>query len=165
VPPATRMLAAAPCTGAALALALAVLTACAGPGQGQGPAPTGGDDGGAAGGGTSQADDDLQVTVDRGDGSAPEEWTLSCGGSVEGSHPEAEAACAHLAGLEDPFTPLPVDVVCTEQYGGPQTAHVIGRWSGEEVDLELSRSDGCRIAQWDALGPFLPVPVGIEPTD
>jgi hypothetical protein len=31
------------------------------------------------------------------------------------------------------------------------------------VDLELTRVDGCRIAQWDGLGPLLPGPVGVEP--
>lgn len=132
---------------------LAVLAACAGPpGDGAG----GGSSDSGAGGGTSQVADELLVTVDRGDGSPSEEWTLSCLGVVEGSHPQAEAACAHLAGLDDPFAPLPDDVVCTEQYGGPQTAHVTGRWNGEPVDLELARSNGCLIAQWDGLGPLLP---------
>jgi hypothetical protein len=116
-----------------------------------------------AGGGVSQSDDDLLVRVDRGDGSPVEEWTLSCLGVVAGSHPEAGPACAHLARLDDPFAPLPGDIVCTEQYGGPQTAHVTGRWNGEPVDLELSRTDGCRIAQWDSLGPLLPVPAGDLP--
>lgn len=130
-----------------------LLTACA-------PGNNGSDDGGAGGGGIDQAGNDLQVELDRGDGTEPEIWTLACVGFVEGSHPDAEAACAHLATLEDPFAPLPTDLVCTEQYGGPQTAHVLGRWNGEPVDLELSRVDGCRISQWDALGPLLPGPVG-----
>ncbi len=133
---------------------LAVLAACAGPSGDDGAAGGSGDP--AAGGGASRADDELVVTVDRGDGSPSEEWTLSCLGVVEGSHPDAKAACAHLAGLEDPFAPLPDDVVCTEQYGGPQTAHVTGRWNGEPVDVEFARSNGCLIAQWDAVGPLLP---------
>jgi hypothetical protein len=116
--------------------------------------------GSAAGGGISQADDDLLVHVDRGDGSPAEDWTLSCLGAVQGTHPDVEAACAHLAGLQDPFAPPGDDVACTEQFGGPQTAHVSGRWNGEPVDLDLARSDGCLIAQWDRLGPLLPVPVG-----
>ena len=77
-------------------------------------------------------------------------------GDVQGSHPDPEAACDHLAGTTDPFAPLGADVVCTEQFGGPQTARVTGRWDGRPVDLELSRSDGCRIAQWDALVPLVP---------
>jgi hypothetical protein len=116
----------------------------------------------AAGGGISQADD-LQVHVDRGDGTPADTWTLTCAGAVEGTHPDADAACAHLRAMDEPFAPLPGDIACTEQYGGPQTAHVTGRWGGRSVDLALSRTDGCRIAQWDGLGPLLPVPVGAEP--
>jgi hypothetical protein len=114
---------------------------------------------GPAGGGTSQADDDLQIEIDLGDGGAPQTWTLTCVGVVEGTHPAAQAACDHLAGLESPFAPLPDDVVCSQQYGGPQTARVLGRWNAEPVDLELSRVDGCRIAQWDALVPVVPAPL------
>ena len=141
---------------------LALLTACASrPGEaGRDAAPPSDPAGPAAGGGITQADNDLQVELDRGDGTEPETWTLTCVGVVDGSHPDAEAACSHLTGMTEPFAPLPSDVVCTEQFGGPQTAHVIGRWNGQPVDLELSRTDGCRISQWDALGPLLPGPVG-----
>ena len=48
------------------------------------------------------------------------------------------------------FAPLPTDVMCTEIYGGPQTARITGRWHGRPVSVSLSRTDGCRIAQWDA---------------
>ncbi|TFV75514.1 hypothetical protein E4P39_10785 [Blastococcus sp. CT_GayMR19] len=148
----------------ALVALLTLLTACASPsgdagGAGDRPATSGSDDP-AAGGGIEQADNDLQVEFDPGDGTEPETWTLTCVGFVEGSHPDAEAACAHLKATAEPFAPLPADVVCTEQYGGAQTARVLGRWNGEPVDLELSRTDGCRISQWDALGPLLPGPVG-----
>lgn len=115
-----------------------------------------------AAGGISQADNDLQVELDLGDGSAPQTWTLTCVGFTEGSHPTPQEACDHLAGLERPFEPLPDDVMCSQQYGGPETAHVLGRWGGEPVDLELSRTDGCRIAQWDSLVPLLPAPVSVE---
>jgi hypothetical protein len=114
--------------------------------------------------GTVLADDDLQVTFDPGDGTEPSTWALSCLEPVEGSHPEAAAACAHLRTLENPFTPLPSDVICTEQFGGPQTAQVLGNWEGKPVDLELSRVDGCRISQWDALVPLVPAaPTGDLP--
>ena len=112
-----------------------------------------------AAGGISQADNDLQIEVDLGDGSAPLTWTLTCVGFVEGSHPQAQAACDHLADLERPFAPLPVDAVCSQQYGGPETARVLGRWGGEPVELDLSRVDGCRISQWDSLVPVVPAPV------
>jgi hypothetical protein len=113
---------------------------------------------------TSIAENDLQVTFDPGDGTESSVWTLTCGEPVEGTHPEVAAVCAHLRTLEHPFAPLPPDVICTEQYGGPQTAHVLGRWDGQPVDLELSRVDGCRISQWDALVPLVPAaPVGELP--
>jgi hypothetical protein len=140
---------------------IALLTACASsPGDAGTAAPPSGSADPAAGGGIQQADNDLQIELDRGDGTEPESWTLTCVGFVEGSHPDPEAACAHLADMDDPFAPLPPDVVCTEQFGGPQTARILGRWNGEPVDLELSRTDGCHISQWDALGPLLPGPVG-----
>ncbi|NEK86334.1 hypothetical protein GCU60_11265 [Blastococcus saxobsidens] len=140
------------------------LAACGSPagddgGAASGPSAPETADGGAAAG-ISQAENDLRIDVDRGDGSPPESWTLVCVGLVEGTHPQAQAACDHLAGMADPFAPLPEDAMCTQQYGGPQTARITGRWAGDPVDLELSRVDGCRISQWDSLGPLLPVPVG-----
>ena len=135
-----------------------LLTACGSDDPGSDADPTGGDAGGAAG--ISQTQNDLAIEADAGDGSAPVSWTLVCAGEAEGTHPDPEAACAHLATLEDPFAPLPEDVACTEQFGGPQTAHVAGVWGGEPVDVQLSRIDGCRISQWDELGPLLPIDVG-----
>lgn len=145
-----------------LALA-AVLAGCAEPAGGRSaetPTVTTEATDPAAGGDIAQADNDLQVEIDRGAGSEPETYTLTCVGFVEGDHPEPEAACAHLAGLAEPFAPLPADQACTQQYGGPETARVIGRWNGEPVDVDLARTDGCQIAQWDSLGPLLPGPVG-----
>ncbi|MGY1742871.1 MULTISPECIES: SSI family serine proteinase inhibitor [unclassified Blastococcus] len=133
-------------------VALAALAGCA-------DRPDGGDAGSPATGAAPA--DELTVAIDRGDGSPAEEYTLSCAGGPRGTLPDPRAACEHLAALDAPFAPLPADVVCTEQYGGPQTARVTGRWAGEDVDLALSRTDGCRIAQWDSLGPLLPGPVGV----
>ena len=67
-----------------------------------------------------------------------------------------------MAGLADPFALLPDDIVCRERFGGPQIARVTGRWGGAAVGLELSRADGCLIAQWDSLGPLMPIPVGVD---
>jgi hypothetical protein len=138
-----------------LVLAVLLLAGCA-PGAEGGPAP-----GTPGGTGEPRADqpvqlDELAVELDRGDGSPAQRWTIVCGDAVQGDHPDAAAACAHLAGVDDPFAPVPADALCTQVYGGPQTAHVTGRWRGEPVDLRLSRVDGCRIAQWDRLGPLLP---------
>lgn len=106
--------------------------------------------------GVAAAASELSVAYDAGDGSAPVTWTLICDDPVSGSHPDAAATCAHLQELDEPFAPLPADQICTEQYGGPQTARVTGRWAGEPVDLELSRSNGCSISQWEGLVPLVP---------
>ena len=103
---------------------------------------------------------ELVVVLDRGEGGPPERWTLSCAEPPAGDLPDPAAACAHLQGLTDPFAALPGDQVCSQQYGGPQTARVTGRWAGEDVDLQLARTNGCQIAQWDRLGVLLPGPVG-----
>jgi len=102
------------------------------------------------------SDDALVVEIDRGDGSAPARYTLNCADITGSDHPAAQAACDHLAAMEEPFAPVPADAVCAQIYGGPETAHVTGRWRGEPVDLRLARNDGCRMTQWDDLGPLLP---------
>jgi hypothetical protein len=109
---------------------------------------------------SSSPDDALVVELDRGEGGEPERYTLSCTDPVAGDLPDAAAACVHLQGLADPFAPLAADLICTEQFGGPQTARVSGRWAGADVDLRLARTNGCEISQWDRLGPLLPGPVG-----
>ena len=139
-----------------LVVPLVVLTACAQSGGGAGAQPT-------TPSSSPTAGDHLSISIDRGDGREPEEYTLVCEGDQPSSHPDAQAACAHLAGLDAPFAPIPADAMCTEIYGGPQTATITGSWQGEPVHVELSRVDGCRIAQWDALGPVLPGPVGVDP--
>lgn len=141
-------------TGLAVLLALA---ACGSPAGG------GGADAGAsssAAGATGA--DDLVIELDRGDGSEPERYTLVCGDTPEGDHPDPAAACAHLAGMDAPFAPLPSDMACTEQYGGPETARITGQWHGEPVEADFSRTDGCRISQWEGLGPVLPPVEGAD---
>jgi len=147
-----------------IGLLLLCLGACASPSGGGGPGPSSTSTGGpGAGDSTSLADDDLRIEIDRGDGTQPQSYTLSCLGSPSGNHPDVQAACAHLATLPDPFAAIPADAVCAQVYGGPQTAHITGMWGGKPVDLRLSRIDACRISQWDALGPLLPGPVGAAP--
>lgn len=146
-----------------LLLPLLVLVAACGGGDDAGGGLQPGQDALA---GSDRASNDLMIEVDAGDGSPPQRWTLTCTGSgASGDLPDAEAACAHLQGLDDPFAPLPADQLCTEQYGGPQTARITGLWRGEPVDLRLARTDGCEISQWESLRPLLPGPVGVEPGD
>ena len=102
--------------------------------------------------------DVLAVELDRGDGTPAERWTLECEEPASSTHPDAEAACAALDVLDDPFAPLPDDMACTEIYGGPQKALVAGAWRGSKVDLQVHRRNGCEIGQWDSLVPLLPAP-------
>jgi hypothetical protein len=72
-----------------------------------------------------------------------------------GTHPKPRIACRQLHAMSKPFAPLPADVMCTQIYGGPETATVTGVWNGRRVSMTFSRTDGCRIAQWDAYSYLL----------
>ena len=123
-------------------------------------APTGSSPATSGTPGASPTGEGLVVEVDPGDGGAVQRYTLSCGDAPSGDLPDPAGVCAHLSGMADPFAPVPADAVCSQQFGGAQTARVTGSWAGQPVDLQLSRTDGCRISQWDELGPLLPGPVG-----
>ena len=132
---------------------LALVTACA-------SAPGGGTAAGTSSAGSSSAArNDLLVEIHPGGGAATGSYRLTCGNPVTGNHPDGAAACAHLRAMKAPFAPLPAGQMCSQIYSGPQTAHVTGTWNGRPVDVSLSRTDGCRTAQWGSLGPLLPGPV------
>jgi hypothetical protein len=67
-----------------------------------------------------------------------------------------DAACAALAKSGDVvfFAPPNPARACTEQYGGPQKARVTGTLDGKPVDKVFSLTDGCRIAEWQAMQPL-----------
>ena len=96
----------------------------------------------------------LQVRLLADRGAEPQTWTLTCD-PAGGDHPAPQDACQALAAEPQPFAPLS-DGDCSDVYGGPQTATVRGTYRGEQVALDLSRTDGCRTAQWDRLGAVLP---------
>ncbi|MFF9376274.1 SSI family serine proteinase inhibitor [Streptomyces griseoluteus] len=77
-----------------------------------------------------------------------------------GDHPDPAGACRVLDENtrwgQDTFAPVPPDSICTMIDGGPATAHVTGYWAGRPVDADFSRHNGCEIARWDRLVPFLP---------
>ena len=83
-------------------------------------------------------------------------WRLTCD-PPGGDHPDPEAACRVLAEGGDAALPaVRKDRVCTQVYGGPETATVSGTWRGRPVVSSFSRTDGCQIARWDALAALLP---------
>jgi Subtilisin inhibitor-like len=89
------------------------------------------------------------------DASQPRRWTLRCS-PAGGSHPRAAVACRRLAaGGIALFAPVPPNAVCTEIYGGPQKARVVGKLAGKRIWASVSRTNGCHIARWDRLAPWL----------
>lgn len=104
---------------------------------------------------------DLTVVVDATGEGATTTYTLTCE-PVGGDHPDAEAACAAIAaGGLAAFEPTPMDVACTEQWGGPQTATVTGTVGGETVNAEFSRTNGCEISRWATLEPLFGPDAGL----
>jgi hypothetical protein len=102
---------------------------------------------------------DLTIVTDDGAGKT-ETWTLTCD-PAGGTHPDPEAACAALAAKgETAMPPVAKDAMCTQQFGGPQTAKITGTWKGETVDASFARTNGCEISRWTALKGLLPEPDG-----
>jgi hypothetical protein len=99
----------------------------------------------------------LHVTVwPHGRGHAPKRtYTLACapdGGTLR--HPAQ--ACAKLTPLKAPFAPTPIGTPCTQIYGGPQEALVVGRFRGAPVRARFSRKDGCEITRWNRVRFLFP---------
>jgi Subtilisin inhibitor-like len=92
--------------------------------------------------------------------------TLTCD-PVGGNTPNAASACAGLEKVAaakggDPFAPTPKGQMCTQIYGGPQTATVKGTWKGKKVDTTFGRKNGCETKRWNDLaalfGPLAHTP-------
>ncbi len=103
---------------------------------------------------------ELTITVTEAEGSAPSEWTLTCGSEPGGDHPDPAAACAALQaavdGGDDPFAPLATDAVCTEIYGGSATATItgdLGRRGRRRVVLPDERLRDCALGSVDGRLP------------
>ena len=114
-----------------------------------------------SGGGSTTRDAQTAVVISLwpdGEGrSAPKTARLVCD-PESGSLPDLAAACAVLASAEGrtALDPVPLDRMCTELYGGPGEARIVGTVDGRAVDARLSRINGCEIARWQALAALLP---------
>ncbi len=97
---------------------------------------------------------DLTITVSDGRTSTTT-YTLTCQ-PTGGTHPQPATACDELAqrGMSG-FAPVPVDAVCTDIAGGPQTATVTGTVGGTPVNAAFNRIGGCEIDRWNALTTLL----------
>ncbi len=105
----------------------------------------------------SQSPTELEITVwPSGRSGDKEEATLRCSPSG-GTLPNPDEACRRLGGMERPFVRPTGQVVCTEIYGGPAVAEILGTFRGTEVNATFARSDGCEIALWDRHQFLFPV--------
>ena len=97
-------------------------------------------------------------------------YELACFGDTATLTPEsivgvsAPAACTALAEVEIENYLVdgpPSDQECTEIYGGPDTAHLVGRVNDRPVDIVVDRVNGCGISYWDVLlAEILPPAIG-----
>jgi hypothetical protein len=105
----------------------------------------------------------LAVTVVAKPGQPARSYRLACQ-PPRGSVPHPGRACALLLRLGARlFAPPPAGVACTQIYGGPATARVVGRVAGRHVDARLSLVDGCQISRWQKLKLIVPLPNGQLP--
>ncbi len=99
--------------------------------------------------------DELTITVHSGSGDTSQ-WRLTCD-PPGGTHPDPARACRVLESVGDSALPaVPKDLMCTQIYGGPETATITGTWRGKQIDSRLSRTNGCEISRWNALTGVLP---------
>ena len=118
---------------------------------------------GAAAQGSPASGTWLRVTYweDSSNPTASGTWTLRCS-PPRGSLPRPAVACRRLAaGGSKLFSPLPKDIVCTEIYGGPQRARVVGTVAGNRVWATFQRTNGCAIDRWNRISPWLLPPGGV----
>jgi hypothetical protein len=110
---------------------------------------------GSGSGSGSSSETDLIVTVwPQGPGGPSRVWTLRCD-PADGSLPQAAKACSRVTAAS--LRPLARDMICTQIYGGPQTARVRGRIDGSRVDSRFARNNGCEIHRWDSVRFLFPV--------
>jgi hypothetical protein len=108
-------------------------------------APPGGCGGEPAHPAASAPADTTRLTV-RVTGAGPDPVTieLRCGGAK----PCDRAQLDKLAAVAEPADPT---LACTQQYGGPEEARMTGTLEGRPVDVTVDRTNGCGIADYDAL--------------
>ena len=90
----------------------------------------------------------------------PSQATLSCDGGAHATgylQNAAGPACAFAARgvVQQVAANQRSRRVCSQIYGGPQHAHLTGTVGGQHVNLTITRTDGCGIADWQTLAPLL----------
>lgn len=135
----------------ALGLTFAVLTGC-------------GDDeeSGSQTASTPRGEIELSIRFEDGAGNT-KTATLTCrrdlqraGGYLRDAAPASEL-CTAVRSIKELLTTQPDRPrVCTQIYGGPETARVTGTIDGVEVDRRFARTNGCEIADYRRAGALLP---------
>jgi hypothetical protein len=125
----------------ALILCAAVIAGC-GEDDEQPAAPTGEP--------AALADLVVEYDADGNGGEDPAPAPVKCGA------PEDSESCRRIADVKpEAFEPVPGDVACTQQFGGPEIVTVAGTFRGEQVDATFTRQNGCEIARFEDAAPIL----------
>jgi hypothetical protein len=104
---------------------------------------------------------DLKVIYDDGAGAGQtgelrcHEGGMRASGDLYDGH-DAAQLCARAHGLRELLTVQPArDRMCTQIYGGPQTARVTGTLDGAPVDRRFTRTNGCEVEDFDQAAGLL----------
>ncbi|MGA1212362.1 MAG: hypothetical protein ACO3ZZ_01335 [Solirubrobacterales bacterium] len=111
-----------------------------------------GDSGSGEDSGSTPASDQTRLTISyrATPNSEPTIARVACDGNSRGK------ACRAVARIrKDTWQPVPPGQVCSEIYGGPQTARIAGTVAGRGVDADFSRTNGCEIERWDQIAVLL----------
>lgn len=90
----------------------------------------------------------------------PSQATLTCDGTAHATGFLRNAA-GPACGLVDRHVIQQVAAnqrsrrLCSQIHGGPQSAHITGTVDGQDVNLAITRADGCGTADWQTLEPLL----------
>jgi hypothetical protein len=106
---------------------------------------------------------EIALSIRYEDGAGHEETAqLTCradrrraGGFLDGKAAVSELCTQARALRRSLITPPDTRRVCTQIYGGPQTARVTGAIDGEKVDRRFTRTNGCEIADFDEASALL----------
>jgi hypothetical protein len=115
--------------------------------------------GGGASQGTAGSTPETELTISlwpQGRGTEPpERWTLRCN-PAGGTVPRPLAVCRQLYSMAKPFARRRTNLVCTDQYGGPQQAVIVGTHRGSRVWIALGMRNGCDISRAKRLAFLVP---------
>jgi LysM repeat protein len=121
---------------------------------------------GGAGSGSTAASTSLTITTRTGSATVlvPSEATLECGGDTPkatgflADAPAPACAAVESGAVSTVMKSQKSGQLCSQIYGGPQTAHLVGTVDDKKVDLRVDRTDGCGVSDWTTLEAILGAP-------